>query len=124
MKLGAGTPFLLLLLPVCAALGLAAWFESQTLAVTRFGLVALLILGSEVLLTAGVAVTLGERYSLREIAGLLLIVAGIAVVYEAEGTRGESRPPLRPEAPALREAGAMEATTGIEPVCTDLQSAA
>ena len=40
----------------------------------------LLILASEVLVTAGVALALGERYPLRELAGLLMIVVGMVVV--------------------------------------------
>ena len=80
MKLAGGAPFLLLVLPVFAALGVAAWFESQALTSDRFGLVVLLILASEVLITAGVALALGERYGLRELAGLLMIVIGMAIV--------------------------------------------
>jgi multidrug transporter EmrE-like cation transporter len=84
MKLASHMPFLLLLLPVYAALGLAAWFESLALPGNRLGIVVLLILAGEVLLTAAVAFALGERYGLREIAGLLVIVAGIAVVCSAD----------------------------------------
>ncbi len=100
MKLGGGVPFALLLLPVFAALGVAAWFESLALPANRFGIVVLLILASEVIITAGVAVALGERYSLRELAGLLLIVVGMAVVCQADGARAES-----PGATSARSAG-------------------
>ena len=75
------------LLPVYAALGVAAWFESLALPGNRFGIVVLLILASEVLITAGVAVALGEHYSLREIAGILMIVVGMAVVCQGDGAR-------------------------------------
>ena len=91
MKLAGNVSFLLVLLPVYAALGLAAWFESTALTTSRFGLVGLLILASEVVLTAGVAIALGERYSLREIAGLALIVAGVAVVF----AHGQAEPAPR-----------------------------
>jgi drug/metabolite transporter (DMT)-like permease len=98
MKLAGNVPFLLVLLPVYAALGLAAWFESTALTTNRFGLVGLLILASEVVLTAGVAIALGERYSLREVAGLALIVAGVAVVFAADGAepapRSAATPPV------------------------------
>ena len=87
MKLGGGVPFLLLLIPVYAALGVAAWFESLALPGNRFGIVVLLILASEVLITAGVAVALGEHYSPREIAGILMIVVGMVVVCQGDGAR-------------------------------------
>jgi hypothetical protein len=81
MKLAGGTPFLLLAVPLCAALGLAAWFESLALPGNRLGIVVLLIIGSEVLITAGVCLVLGERYSFREVAGLLIIFGGILLVF-------------------------------------------
>lgn len=87
MKVAGGTAFVLVLLPVLVTLGLAARFESLALAGNRFGIVVLLILAAEVLITAGVAVALGERYSLREVAGLVMIVVGIVVVCEADGAR-------------------------------------
>lgn len=87
LKLGSGLPFLLLVLPVYLILGLAAWFESVSLQGNRFGIVVLVILGSEVLITAAVALVLGERYGKPEIAGLALIVVGMAVVCGAEAAR-------------------------------------
>lgn len=95
MKLAGGLPFVLLLLPVFAALGFAAWFETAALTGSRFGIVGLTILASEVLITAGVAVALGERYSLREIAGLLLIVAGVAIVGQGEERPAAAAPQVR-----------------------------
>ncbi len=80
LKLGGHLPFLLLLMPVCGALALAAWFESTALSGNRLGIVALLIMGCEFLVTAGVAIGFGERYSSRELAGLLVIAGGIAIV--------------------------------------------
>ena len=65
--------------------------RAQALTTNRFGLVRLLILASEVVLTAGVAIAHGERYSLREIAGLALIVAGVAVVF----AHGQAEPAPR-----------------------------
>lgn len=101
MKIAGGIPFLLLLVPVFAALGLAAWFESSALATQRFGLVGLTILASEVLITAGAALALGERYSPREIGGLLLIVLGIVIV-----CHGEARASARPSPDAVAEPAA------------------
>ena len=92
LKFGAGLPFLLLLLPVYLVLGLAAWFESMSLAGNRFGLVVLVILGTEVLVTAAVAIATGERYGTREIAGLAIIVLGMVVVFGAEGSHAEPGP--------------------------------
>ena len=96
MKLAASVPFLLLLLPVYVALGLAAWFESSALSGNRFGLVGLLILASEVVLTASVALALGERYSLPEVAGLALIVAGVAVVVATDRAESAVQPATSP----------------------------
>jgi uncharacterized membrane protein len=108
MKIAGGTPFLMLLLPVLATLGIAAWVESLALPHNRFGIVGLLILSSEVLITACVAVALGERYSLREILGLTLIVIGLVVVCEADG-----RPADTPgDVPSGREAIAAAGSSG------------
>ena len=90
MKLAGGLPFLLLLVPVLATLGTAAWFESQALLGNRFGIVVLAILASEVLITAGTAISLGERYSLRELAGIAMIVAGMVVVCHGEAPEGRA----------------------------------
>ena len=80
MKLAGAMPILPVLLAVFVALGIAAWFESRALPIDRFGMVVLLILAFEVLITAGAALAFGERYSLREMAGILMIVAGMIVV--------------------------------------------
>lgn len=90
LKLAGGTPFLILLLPVCAMLGLAAWFESMALPGARLGIVLILILAFEVLLTAACSLALGERYTGREIGGLLAILIGLAVLFDAEGSRHEA----------------------------------
>ena len=92
MKVAGGLPFVLLLVPVLAALALAAWFESLALPASRFGMVALLILAFEVLIAFGAAAALGERYSGRELLGLVVIVAGIAIVYDANAARAASPP--------------------------------
>ena len=102
MKLGGGTPFLFVVLLVLAALATAAWLESRALTVDRFGLVVLLILASEVVITAAVAIALGERYGLRELAGLLLIVTGMAVVCTPAPSDAEAPP--APAAPAAAPA--------------------
>ena len=85
MKVSIGIPFLLLVLPVCATLGLAAWFESMALPVARIGIVLVTILAFEVIITAAVALALGERYSLREGAGLAAILVGTAILFCPEG---------------------------------------
>jgi drug/metabolite transporter (DMT)-like permease len=98
MKLGGGAPVLLLVLPVVAALGVAAWFEGQALHAARFGIVVLAIQALELLITAGVAISIGERYSLREIAGVALVVAGMIVASQGEG---------HPQAPTAAPAAAL-----------------
>ena len=99
MKLGGAMPFLPVIVAVYVALGIAAWFESRALPIDRFGMVVLLIIAFEVLITAGVALALGERYSLRETAGLAMIVAGMVVV--CAGAPGPTGPaPVWPAAEA------------------------
>lgn len=85
MKVAVGLPFLLIVLPVCATLGVAAWFESLALPTARIGIVLVTILAFEALIGAGVALALGERYSAREMLGLGAIHVGIALVFGAEG---------------------------------------
>lgn len=85
MKLWTGTPFVLLVVPVCLALGTAAWFESMALPGARMGIVLVLILACEAMLGAGVAVALGESYGRRELFGLASILLGVAILYNGEG---------------------------------------
>jgi hypothetical protein len=87
LKLGVGVPFLLLLAPVCLALGVAAWFESLALPTARLGVVLVLILAFEVVLTWAISIAIGESYGAREMVGLISILAGIAILYDAEGTQ-------------------------------------
>ena len=84
LKVATGIPFLLLVLPICAALGLAAWLESLALPAARIGVVLALILAFEVLITAAVTLALGESYRLREIAGLAAIIVGIVSLFGSE----------------------------------------
>lgn len=80
MRLGGSLPFLLLLVPVLAFQGLAAWFEFHALLGRRLLIVALLIPAIELMVLVGVALGLGERYSAREVAGLLLIAGGMVLL--------------------------------------------
>ena len=88
LKLWSGTSYLVIVLPVCAALGIAAWFESMALPGARMGIVFVLILAFEAALGAGAAVMLGESYGRREIVGLATILAGIAILYLGQGHAG------------------------------------
>ena len=88
-------PFLLLLLPVYAALGVSRLVREPGAAGQPVRDRRPLILASEVLVTAGVAVALGEHYSLREIAGTLMIVVGMAVVCQGDGARAGDVPGSR-----------------------------
>lgn len=87
LKFGSGLPFLLLLAPVFCALGLAAWFESLALPSARLGIVLLLILAFEVVLTAGVSFALGEAYRPSELLGMATILLGIVILFSAEEAR-------------------------------------
>lgn len=87
MKLAADLPFGLVLLPVLALVAIAVRLESLALDGGRFGLVALFILAFEVVLIFGLALVLGERYGVKEFLGLLMVVAGIAVLQQSESGR-------------------------------------
>lgn len=81
LKVTSGVPFLFLVPLICVALGVAAWIESLVLPAARIGIVLALILAFEVLITAAVALALGESYRLREFAGLGAILIGIVILF-------------------------------------------
>lgn len=86
--------------PVLAGILIAAIvLEIHILKTERMGSIFVLILSLEVILTMMCAYwVLGENYSLREMAGLAIIVAGIAVVWW----------PKAPSVPVARNSGAVE----------------
>ncbi len=88
LKLWSGTSYLVIVLPVCFALGTAAWFESMALPGARLGIVFVLILAFEAMLGIGVAVLFGESYGLREVVGLATILVGIAILYLGQDHAG------------------------------------
>lgn len=86
LKLGSSWPFLMVMIPVALANGLGAWFEGMALRDARVGEVFFLILAFEVLILAVVSITVfAERYGVREIAGIMLIVAGICLTRAGSG---------------------------------------
>ncbi len=85
MKLGIGLPFLWLVPAVLLSLVVAARIEIVALHGARLGHVVVMIIAFEVLITTLVALALGERYALRELAGFFTILVGIALLVDAEG---------------------------------------
>ena len=78
---GQVSPFLLLVI-IVAMVGGGIWMEIGALQVERLAMVYLLILGVECLLIAlASALWFGESFSIKEIFGGLLIVAGTAVAW-------------------------------------------
>lgn len=81
MKLWQAIPWFVAAPGILFALSLAAMIEVEALRTGRLGSTFLFILGFEVMLTVVCAlVVFGESYSLREIAGLLVMVGGMAIV--------------------------------------------
>jgi multidrug transporter EmrE-like cation transporter len=72
---------------VCLALAGAVFLETEALRQARFAYVAIIILGfeSSLALLSG-WILLREAYALREILGLLLIIAGVAIMRLGAGT--------------------------------------
>lgn len=84
MKLGLGLPFLWLVPAVLMSLAIAARIETAALHGARMGYVVVVIIAFEVMMTSLVALALGERYALREVAGFLAIFVGVALLTDAE----------------------------------------
>ncbi len=86
MKAWGGSPYLVLIPAVLLTLSFGAWFETEVLRTTRLGHVIILVLAIEFLMTFVVAVgVLGEQYTLREVGGAIIILAGIAMLCLAPG---------------------------------------
>ena len=101
LKLGSARPLPLIVLAVALAYGLGACFEAMVLRQARVGESFLMIFGFQVTLLAVVALTfLGERYSLRELAGIIAIVAGVALMQSGGAGERAGRTDLRPVAGA------------------------
>ncbi len=86
MKLGLGVPFLWLVPAILLSLVLAARIETFALHGARMGLVVVVIIAFEVVITTLVALALGERFALRELAGFVAILVGVALLVDVGGT--------------------------------------
>ena len=82
MKLWADTPTLLLTGIIAAALLIGTVFEIAALSGERLGMIYVTILALEVVLIGTAACFLfGETYTLKEVAGCLLVLAGTAIAW-------------------------------------------
>ncbi len=81
MKVFGAEPLIYSLPLVFLLLGLGGWLEIEVLKATRLGYVMVLMLSLELLMTFGVAcVVLGEQYTIREIAGVAIILGGMILL--------------------------------------------
>lgn len=81
MKVFGAAPLMYSLPLVFLLLGLGGWLEIEVLKATRLGYVMVLMLSLELLMTFGVAcVVLGEQYTIREIAGVAVILSGMILL--------------------------------------------
>jgi hypothetical protein len=81
MKVFGAAPLIYSLPLVFLLLGLGGWLEIEVLKATRLGYVMVLMLSLELLMTFGVAcAVLGEQYTLREIAGVAVILGGMILL--------------------------------------------
>lgn len=82
MKLLADKPPLAFYLVVGAAILAGCFFQALAFKGAQFGIVVVLILGLEMILSVLIArAFLGEVYSLTNVAGVLLVIAGMALVH-------------------------------------------
>lgn len=87
MKLGLNLPFLWLVPAILVSLAIAARIETVALHGARMGHVVVVIIAFEVLMTSLCALALGERYALRELAGFVAILIGVALLADGEAGR-------------------------------------
>jgi hypothetical protein len=81
MKVFGAAPLMYSLPLVFLLLGLGGWLEIEVLKATRLGYVMVLMLSLELLMTFGVAcVVLNEQYTMREIAGVAVIIGGMILL--------------------------------------------
>lgn len=108
MKLWQAIPWFLAAPGILFALSLAAVIEVEALRTGRLGSTFLFILGFEVMLTVVCALLVfGESYTLREIAGLMVMVGGMAIVAWPATKAGDAGMQRSPGASLHREAPAM-----------------
>ena len=87
MKVGLGLPFLWLVLAAPPSLVFAARIETVAPRGGRLGHVGVMIIAFEAQITFRVALALGERCAPRDLAGILAILIGVALLADAEGAR-------------------------------------
>lgn len=81
MKQLDGMPWYILYGAVAVAIMAGAWFEVQALREVQLGHAVATILSAEIILSIAVAAYfLHEHYTLRDVSGIALILAGIAVL--------------------------------------------
>jgi drug/metabolite transporter (DMT)-like permease len=82
LKLMGHMPVYILYPAVGASILAGCWFQAAAFRETQFGLVVVMVLGLEMLFSVLVARTfLGEIYSGANIAGIMLVIAGMALVH-------------------------------------------
>lgn len=112
MKLTSTTAIWALMPMGFVALFIGGLFEVEAMKTSRMGAVFIFILCFEAILIALCAiVVLGESYTLREIAGLTVIVAGIALLSWPQG-QPETETPLAVEGSAAMRDGKVGLLTG------------
>lgn len=113
MKLTSTTAMWALMPMGFAALFIGGLFEVEAMKTSRMGAVFIFILCFEAILIAMCAVlVLGESYTLREIAGLAVIVAGIALLSWPKG-QPETETPLAVEEGAPMQGGEVGIVTAV-----------
>lgn len=107
MKVMGAAPLIYSLPLVFLLLGLGGWLEIEVLKATRLGYVMVLMLSLELLMTFAVAcMVLGEQYTVREIAGVAIILGGMILL-------STGRPSAQDDAPVI---GTSQQTQVIEGV--------
>ena len=90
MKAWGASPYLVFAPLVIATLAAGAWFETEVLRWSRLVHVIVLVLAIEFVMTFFVAVTiLGEGYTMREIAGAMVVFTGIALLSMPAASRAD-----------------------------------
>lgn len=82
MKTMGGMPFYILYPAIALAFAAGAYFEVEALKQAQLGYAVTFILGCELLLSIVIAVIfLNERYSMGNLVGIALVVAGISLLH-------------------------------------------
>jgi small multidrug resistance pump len=107
MKVMGASPLIYSLPLVFLLLGLGGWLEIEVLKATRLGYVMVLMLSLELLMTFGVAcLVLGEQYTLREIAGVAVILSGMILL-------STGKPSVQDDAAIVEASPHMQPTEGV-----------